>query len=188
MTVGEYRATVMEAFYETQAILRQFVRRFARNRHDVDDITQETVVRALQAEKERRIDDPRAFLFGVAKNIVYKDLRRRSRFITAFIDDATAEASLPSTPPLDEELDAHQRMILFWQAVASLPPQCQKVFVMCRVLGQSHKEVATRLGISISTVEKHVAAGFKRCSDYLQGTAAVASDIEAARQRRAKPR
>ena len=39
MTVGEYRATVMEAFYETQAILRQFVRRFARNRHDVDDIT-----------------------------------------------------------------------------------------------------------------------------------------------------
>jgi RNA polymerase sigma-70 factor (ECF subfamily) len=75
-------------------------------------------------------------------------------------------------------------MILFWQAVATLPPQCQKVFVMCRVLGQSHKEIAARLGISTSTVEKHVAAGFKRCSDHLLGNKAVATDIEAARQQR----
>ncbi|HEY5754491.1 MAG TPA: RNA polymerase sigma factor [Steroidobacter sp.] len=182
MSVG--RSAILQAFADTQAILRRFVRRFAQSRHDVEDITQETIVRALQAEKERQIDDPRAFLFGVAKNIVYKDLQRRSRFITEFVDDAVTDAALPDTPSLDEQLDARQRMILFWQAVATLPPQCQKVFVMCRVMGQSHKEIAARLGISISTVEKHVAAGFKRCSDYLQGTKAVATDIEAARQQR----
>lgn len=182
MSVG--RSAILQAFADTQAILRRFVRRFAQSRHDVEDITQETIVRALQAEQERQIDDPRAFLFGVAKNIVYKDLQRRSRFITEFVDDAVADAALPDTPSLDEQLDARQRMILFWQAVATLPPQCQKVFVMCRVLGQSHKEIAARLGISISTVEKHVAAGFKRCSDHLQGTKAVATDIEAARQQR----
>ncbi|MBL8271217.1 RNA polymerase sigma factor, partial [Steroidobacter sp.] len=175
---------ILQAFDETQAILRRFVRRFAQNRHDVEDITQETIVRALQAEKDRKIEDPRAFLFGIAKNIVYKDLRRRSRLIVEFIDDAVADAGLPAVEPLDEQLDARQRMILFWQAVATLPPQCQKVFVMCRVLGQSHKEIAARLGISISTVEKHVAAGLKRCSDHLQGTKAPAADIEAARQQR----
>ena len=188
MSVGEYRSAVLQAFHETQAILRRFVRRFAQSRHDVEDITQETIARALQAEKDRHIDDPRAFLFGIAKNIVYKDLQRRSRFITEFIDDAVAEAGLPPAQSLEEELDARQRMILFWQAVATLPPQCQKVFVMCRVLGQSHKEIAARLGISISTVEKHVAAGFKRCNDYLQGSKAVATDLSAARQRRSVPK
>jgi RNA polymerase sigma-70 factor (ECF subfamily) len=182
MSVG--RSAILQAFDDTQAILRRFVRRFAQSRHDVEDITQETIVRALQAEKERQIDDPRAFLFGVAKNIVYKDLQRRSRFITEFIDDASADAGLPPTPSLDEQLDAQQRMILFWQAVATLPPQCQKVFVMCRVFGQSHKEIAALLGISISTVEKHVAAGFKRCSDYLHGSKAAAVDLGAARQQR----
>ncbi len=183
------RSAILQAFDETQVILRRFVRRFAQSRHDVEDITQETIARALQAEKERQIDDPRAFLFGVAKNVVYKDLQRRSRFITTFIDDAIAESGLPPAESLDEQLDARQRMILFWQAVATLPPQCQKVFVMCRVLGQSHKEIAVRLGISISTVEKHVAAGFKRCSDQLQGTGAVTADMQAARQqRRSMPR
>lgn len=180
----EQPSTILQAFHDTQAILRRFVRRFAQTRHDIDDITQEVIARALQAERERQIDDPRGFLFGIAKNVVYKDLQRRSRFITQFVDDSVAAAGLQPLPPLDEELDQRQRMLLFWEAVASLPSQCQKVFVMCRVLGKSHKEIAVTLGISVSTVEKHVAAGLKRCSEYLQGSKAVAVGLSASRRRR----
>jgi DNA-directed RNA polymerase specialized sigma24 family protein len=39
---------------------------------------------------------------------------------------------------------------------------------MKKAYGYSHKEIAAQLGISTSTVEKHVAAGLKRCSEYMQ--------------------
>ena len=48
------------------------------------------------------------------------------------------------------------------------PPQCQKVFVLKKVHGYSHKEIAKELEISISTVEKHAASGLKRCSEYME--------------------
>lgn len=36
-----------------------------------------------------------------------------------------------------------------------------------KVYGYSHNEIASRLGISISTTEKHVATGLKRCNSYI---------------------
>ena len=57
---------------------------------------------------------------------------------------------------------------MFCRAVASLPAQCRKAFLMRKVYGMSHKDVAEQLGISISTVEKHVASGLLRCSTHLR--------------------
>ncbi|MCB1674664.1 MAG: helix-turn-helix domain-containing protein [Halioglobus sp.] len=58
-------------------------------------------------------------------------------------------------------------MLLFTEAAKTLPAQCQRVFLLKRVYGYSHKEIARELGISISTVEKHAAAGLKRCLEYM---------------------
>ena len=59
-------------------------------------------------------------------------------------------------------------MMVFWEAVTTLPPQCQKVFVLKRVYGYSHKEISKKMKISVSTVEKHAASGLKRCSEFME--------------------
>ncbi len=158
---------IFGVFQENESILKRFLRRFTSSRQDVEDICQETVLRALEAEQSRQIQEPRAFLFGVARNIVRKDLDKKSRSLIDFVEDFAPQEYPVEEPSLEEQLDAHQRMILFGQAVATLPSQCQKVFLMKKVHGYSHKEIARKLDISVSTVEKHASAGLKRCSDYM---------------------
>jgi len=161
---GDSRA-ILNAFRNSESVLRGFVRRFVSNDHDVEDICQETVTRALEAERSRAIAEPRAFLFGVARNVVRKRLDKQSRNLIDFVDDFTLRDFASESPPLEQVIDDRQRMLQFIEVVAMLPPQCQKVFVMKKVYGYSHKEIASKLRISVSTVEKHVAAGMKRCMD-----------------------
>ena len=48
-------------------------------------------------------------------------------------------------------------------AIAEMPPQCQRVFIMHKVYGFKYREISQQLGISVSTVEKHIMTGLKKC-------------------------
>lgn len=159
---------IFRMFQENETILRKFLRRFTSNAHDIEDICQETILRALEAEKSRDIREPRAFLFGVTKNIVRKKLDKESKTLIDFIEDFTPQEYITDEPSIEDSIDSRQRMLVFAEAVARLPRQCQRVFTLKKVYGYSHKEIARQLGISISTVEKHAATGLKRCSEYMQ--------------------
>ena len=78
---------IVNAFRSCESRLRAFVRRMIVNDNDIDDICQETIILALKAERQRTIDFPEAFLFGVARNVVRKQLEKESRSLIDFIDD-----------------------------------------------------------------------------------------------------
>lgn len=89
--------------------------------------------------------------------------------MTSYIEDLEELEVIDSAPSLDEQLSLHLLFEAFCKVVESLPPQCQKVFVMGKVFGFSHLEISRRLDISISTVEKHQAKGLRQCQKYLRG-------------------
>lgn len=159
---------VFKMFQENETLMRRFLRRFMSNSHDIEDICQETILRALEAEKSRNIREPRAFLFGVTKNIIRKKLDKESKNLIDFIEDFTPQGYITNELSVEEYVDGRQRMIIFTEAVATLPEQCQRVFLLKKVYGYSHKEIARQLDISVSTVEKHAATGLRRCSEYMQ--------------------
>lgn len=161
-------SSVFRVFRRNESAIRKFLWRYVSSHHEIEDITQETILRALQAEKSRDIHEPRAFLFGIAKNIARKELHKKSQNLIDFIEDFDQQQDFSYDVNAEEDLDARRRLLVFWEAVASLPPQCQRVFVLKKVYGYSHKEIASRLNISVSTVEKHAAAGLRRCSDYME--------------------
>ncbi len=158
---------IFSVFLANETIIKRFLRRYSFNPDDIDDISQETILRALDAEKNKEINEPRAFLFGVAKNIARKSLEKKSRSLIDFIDDFGEKEYISNEPSVDEHIDSRKKMLIFWEAVSVLPPQCQKVFVLKKVYGYSHKEISKKLEISISTIEKHVATGLMRCSEYM---------------------
>ena len=166
--VALFDSRIFNVFLENEVIIKRFLRRYSSNSHDIDDISQETILRALHAEQNREIHEPRAFLFGVAKNIARKSLEKKARSLIDFIEDFGEKEYLSNEPSIDEQFDSRRKMLVFWEAVSGLPPQCQKVFVLKKVHGYSHKEIAKNLEISISTVEKHAATGLKRCSEYME--------------------
>jgi len=86
---------------------------------------------------------------------------------------------------VEQQVDRGQQMRLLLQAVNGLPPKCRDVFVLRMIDGLSQREIAERLGIAVSTVEKHLARGLQQCRQELaparpgvrpEGAADIAAD------------
>jgi RNA polymerase sigma-70 factor (ECF subfamily) len=69
---------------------------------------------------------------------------------------------------VDDAVDGRERIRMLARAIAALPPQCAKVFILRKMQGLSQKEIAARLDISVRTVENHVALGLVRCKAYMR--------------------
>lgn len=136
--------------------------------HDVEDIVQETYVRVCQVKQPNTITHPRSFMLKTARNLALDYIKRADNKLTDSFDEDT-EAHLASYKDDPYRRAAgEQDFALFCEAVRQLPVQCRKVFVLKKVYGYSQQEIAKELGLSQSTVEKHIALGLKRCANFLE--------------------
>ena len=69
---------------------------------------------------------------------------------------------------LEDDIEASQRFSTFCKAVSSLPVKCRRVFMLKKVYGFSHAEIAEQLNISEKTVERHISKGMARCYEYIE--------------------
>ena len=123
------------------------------------DIAQEAFSRLLVSASETTIQNPLGYLFHVAGQLAVDHRRAGDRTRREELG-ASAWESLPApTVALDDMVDSRRCLNQLEEAVATLPPRCQRVFVLCKVAGYSHEEVAALLKISRSAVEKHVMHG-----------------------------
>ena len=163
-------STILETYLKNEVALKRYLRRFIRSREAADDLAQEAFLRAFAAESGQRIDTPKAFLFKVAKNLALNEIARQSSMATEPLGDFDGQAVLEdgSQAAVEDVVDSRGRIRLLARAIAALPPQCAKVFILRKMQGLSQKEIAARLNISVRTVENHVALGLSRCRAYMR--------------------
>lgn len=161
---------MLRAFLEHEQGIKRLLSRFLARRQDVDDIAQETFLRAFAAEAGQDVISPKAFLYRIARNLALNENSRLSNAVTDYMEDNDQPDVVGSSEQVsgEDHVYSRQKMAMFAEAVSSLPSQCRHVFLLRKVHGLSQKEVAERLGISASTVEKHVATGLLRTSEYLR--------------------
>lgn len=157
---------ILRAFEAHHSSLKRFISRYLCNAQDIEDVAQEAFLRAYSSEKQTPIEQPKSFLFRIAKNVAISELRLKSRQITDYLEEQNSQEFLSDSTP-EGEAQAQQKLKLHCEAVASLPPQCRKVYLMRKVNGMSHKEIAESLDIAVSTVEKHLMKGVGICSRYV---------------------
>lgn len=162
-----FESVVTPAFIKNQSFLKRFLTRFLSSSQDIEDVVQETYLKALCAEKKYEINSPKAFLFRIARNEALKELQKKSRRITDYLDDLDMPESATSETSVEDSSIAKQRFGLFCESALEMPPRCRKAFLMCKVYGFSYKEIASHLGISVSGVEKHIARGLEICMSYV---------------------
>jgi RNA polymerase sigma factor (sigma-70 family) len=138
------------------------------NRHDVEDVLQEAFVRSFEAEGSRTIHDARAFLLRTARNVALDHVSSASYRRTGSLHALDEDHFIDQAAPVEAQVDSEQRFLAFCEAVGSLPEQCRRVFVLRKVYGLSQVEIAQRLGIAESTVEKHIAKGLLLCSQRMR--------------------
>ncbi len=160
---------ISRTFVENSGFLKRFLTRFLCREQDIEDVVQEAYLKAYSSEQERgRIEQPKAFLFSIAKNIAINELNRKSRQITSYVEECQNELVPEITATLESEVEASHTLGMYCEAVASLPEQCRRVYLLRKVHGLTHQEISKRLGISRSTVEGHISTGSQRCRHFIR--------------------
>lgn len=150
-------AQVAEGAFARQLVshlpnLRKYIASRVSDRHDAEDLLQDTLVRSLRVEEQARILNPLAYSLRVARNVLSDYWRSRPQPLTADAD-VTAD---PLSESLDEAHIMAQKIEYLQTVLQQLPPMRREVFVMRRVQGKSREEIADELGISTEAVKKHI--------------------------------
>ena len=162
--------TVSNAYISNKPALGRYVRRLLGSKYkpeDVDDFTQEVFVRAFAAKKSEPLDYPKAYLYRVARNLVVKSGMQKNNPLKMLIEDFEIDGIIDTRPPQDVVVHERSRLDAFYRAANRLPPQCRKALLLRQMEGLSHKQISKRMGISTSTVEKHLAKGLRLCVKYM---------------------
>ncbi len=104
------------------------------------------------------LENPRAFLFQIATNLGIDRVRRSQLARRAGIEEIEEESLSPAA---EETVSQRQSLELIEQALNALPDKCRQAFVLHRFDGLSYAEIAVRLGVSQSMVEKYIIQALK---------------------------
>ena len=133
-----------------------------RNREAAADLVQESYARVLG---EAAVREPRALLYHTARKLMI-DQHRRATLRQHEELDALPEAAHPAAPrhlQPEQALESSQDWQACVAAIDALPPRCRDAFVLHVFEELPHAQIAARMGISVSMVEKHIARGMLSC-------------------------
>ncbi len=132
------------------------------NAQAAEDVVHDAYVRVLERSSDEPIEQPRAFLYRTALNLVIDGHRRNALRQVEPLEVLDTEERFFSPSP-QVSMDHGQRLEMIQRALAELPANCRESFLLRKLEGLSHAEIAERLGVSRSVVEKHIVNAMKHC-------------------------
>lgn len=129
--------------------------------HNAADFTHDAFVRLMHRNELDSLREPRAYLAVIAQGLVVDHVRRRE-LERAYLE---AVSCLP-----EPELPSPETQLLLLEALAridamlkGLNPKARTAFLLSRLEGLSYADIAKRLGVSLSSVEKYMAMVLRHC-------------------------
>lgn len=127
------------------------------------DLAQETFVRILGQSEQccRQMREPRAYLATVAHRLLINYAERQS------LERAYLEvlAQLPPchTPSPEERLLILESLHEIDRMLDGLPPKARAAFLLSQLEGLGYSDIGVRLGVTVRTVKRYMAAAFMQC-------------------------
>ncbi|MGU3575285.1 RNA polymerase sigma factor [Brucellaceae bacterium C25G] len=154
---------IIECFYSE---LKNYARHKVGDETIAEELVQEACLRLVNSGSEIPLN-PRAYLYRILGNLVTDHYRHKARVTSNFVFSETAD-SADERPDAEREIIARQRLAILVQAVSELPPRCRECFILRRFDELSHAEIAERMKITRSAVEKHLAVATVYCARRLK--------------------
>lgn len=145
---------------EYRRLLRKLRRRVGPD--EAPDLVQEIFTRFLRSGGPDRAHNPAAYLSRIARNLLI-DRARRMRQGRPIFFPFEEERDASVRPEQTWRIEAGDLLRLYRQTVRAMPPKTRRVFVMRRVKRMRCREIATRLDISVATVDYHMVQALARC-------------------------
>ncbi|WEK33729.1 MAG: sigma-70 family RNA polymerase sigma factor [Candidatus Pseudobacter hemicellulosilyticus] len=153
-------------YYYSQ--LHTYLWRFTGSSADTTEILQATFIRVwLSRDKLPTIEHFRAWVYKVCSREAMSFLRKRLEEKNQLTKlSAGSPTNIPAATPF-ELLNVSQIQTLITEAIAQMPASRKRIFQMHRLEGLKVGEIATRMGLSVSTVKNTVAAAQKHIRQHL---------------------
>ncbi|WP_420994988.1 sigma-70 family RNA polymerase sigma factor [Cupriavidus sp. 30B13] len=142
--------------------LKGWLQRKLGNAFDAADLAQDTFMRVLGRPLEAHAArEPRAWLTTIAHGLVVDHIRRRA------VERACLEAiaALPEAcaPSPEARHLLIETLVQVDALLDGLNPRARSAFLLSRLEGLSYAEIAARLRVSLSSVEKYMATAIRHC-------------------------
>jgi len=147
-------------YRSTVAPLRRHLARILGNPTEAQDIAHDAYLRVYPVMENKSAEKPEALLYTTARRLAFNRLKRRR--ISPFAPEPPqAELTASTAPGVVQQVMARQELQQLEQAIAQLPEGCRAVLLLRKIEFLSHQEIADRLGIAVSTVEKQHARALR---------------------------
>lgn len=135
------------------------------------DLTQETFLRFAQQRAispATPILHERSYLYRSAHNLAVDHLHRQCRERTDLLPDDDLAEVPDGNPTPEEAVGDRDELALVRAVILELPERTRQIFMLARIEGLTYREVALRLRISESSVQKHLAKATKQVMQRLR--------------------
>lgn len=132
------------------------------------DILQDAFLRLIHSDTTHSIKNPRAFLYKVVSNLAIDHLRSSNRRSARHADESELIDQPDSTPSIEHQLYTQEQIAQLRLAVSELPPRCREVFIRHKFKHQPYSVIMAELGISESTVLKHIVKAMEHCRNRMR--------------------
>jgi len=152
------RAILSERY---RAPLMSFFRRRTSDLSEAEDLAQEVLLRVVQRRDRNALDQPDAFIFQTARNLLADRHRHASVKKKYHADLEIRQESTEGISP-ERVLQGKQELALVVDALKGLGEQTRNIFLLRRFEQMKYSEIADLYGISVSAVEKHLMKAYAR--------------------------
>ena len=167
-------ACVSRAWEAHEAELRGFLRHGLGDEHAAEDLLQDTFIKAMrEGQGFCSLDNPRAWLFRVARNAMTDRLRAAKPVEPIELHAESLPLAEPEpTPPVDALTSCLERVL------SELAPEEADVLRSCDIEGQTQKDFAAAHGLSLPATKSRLLRARQRLRDRMAVACRVQFDPE----------
>lgn len=149
---GQLEALVAEF---RPALVKYFSRRVYTD-HEIEDLVQEVFFRLVRSKQFQVTSASRGYVFRAANSVLTDFIRRRAAARTSFHSVLDPECHEGEDFGPDRVLQGKQDLHRATAILLELPERTRAIFVLRRLEGMKYNDIAARIGVSVSAVEKHM--------------------------------
>lgn len=157
------RSEVGKLYTDHHPWLVGWLRRKVNGADHAADLAQETFVRILCQPEHCCADlrEPRAYLATVAHRLLINYAARQS-LERAYLE-VLAQLPVCHTPSPEERLLILESLHDIDRMLDGLPPKAREAFLLSQLEGLGYSDIGLRLGVTVRTVKRYMAAAFMQC-------------------------
>lgn len=169
LAISPQTQAMLENLYRTEArkVTGQLIKHF-RDRELALDMVQEAFARIAQIPQIETLPNPRAYFGKIIKNLRidwFKSGYRKAQISSVNIDSFNEPRSLDDQY---QSLEDRNMLENYERIIQSLPEKTRRAFILHRFQEMTYKEIGEVLGISIPSVQYHVARAVSQLDQFRQ--------------------